>query len=544
MLQSPLNADADNAGAIFSTSLFNVPRFQRQYAWGMSELEDFWNDLKDSLDSKSDYFLGLIILTESGKRKQIVDGQQRLLTLSLLAASLYHTSIRIERHALADKIASTFLYHVDFQTDEEIQRIHLSDPASNDIFRRLLDARESHALLSNARTSPDTDGSSSERLIDAYRFLTAKLKSDLKDQAFSRLGAWAEFIITKLYFAAFMHNEPATAYQVFEVINTRGKDLTTADLLKNFVMSNASESDVDAVYRKWEAIASNFPTEGSNNLVQYIRHVVTSYYGHVLPRELYTFLIGRNSEGGRKGPSASELVDLLEENLEPYLQMVDPSLSGPASEKQLKIFASLNQLNVIALRPILLAGQSSNAPDDVAEFALKLAIRRMVVGNLGTGNVERRFGDAARDIRGSGNVASLTRQLSDLNPKPEEFAERLKSRTLNKGLLSYLRRSAVQGDIVPINDGVLQWIWQSQDGNWQAETEQDRSWTYSIGNSVLSDQKKRLPVRSWDDWKISVLPHVKSLDEQEDLKSFKYWSEREAAIFGNGVIRNLLHVWY
>src|SRR5947209_17037115 len=141
MLHSPLNANADNAGTIFSASTFEVPRFQRQYAWGEAELDDFWRDLQANLDQNSQYFLGLIILTEGGDRRQIVDGQQRLLTLSLLAACLYHTAVRIDRKALADRVSATFLYSVDYHTDESVERILLSDPPSNQTYGKLLDLK-------------------------------------------------------------------------------------------------------------------------------------------------------------------------------------------------------------------------------------------------------------------------------------------------------------------------------------------------------------------------------------------------------------------
>ena len=99
------------------------------------------------------------------------------------------------------------------------------------------------------------------------------MQEDIEGQAFQRLGAWAEFITKRLYFAVFMHDDQATAYQVFEVINTRGKDLTTADLLKNFVLSRAEPDEVDEINDRWEGISVNFPTEGANNFVQFIRHV-------------------------------------------------------------------------------------------------------------------------------------------------------------------------------------------------------------------------------------------------------------------------------
>jgi uncharacterized protein with ParB-like and HNH nuclease domain len=87
-LQPPLNASASTAGALLSSSIFEVPQFQREYSWQEDQVSDFWSDLSKGLDSES-YFLGLVILTDEGGRKHVVDGQQRLITLSLLERYLF-----------------------------------------------------------------------------------------------------------------------------------------------------------------------------------------------------------------------------------------------------------------------------------------------------------------------------------------------------------------------------------------------------------------------------------------------------------------------
>jgi len=66
---------------LLSSSVFEVPQFQREYSWQEDEVSDFWNDLSNGIESDS-YFLGLIILTDEGERKHVVDGQQRLITLT------------------------------------------------------------------------------------------------------------------------------------------------------------------------------------------------------------------------------------------------------------------------------------------------------------------------------------------------------------------------------------------------------------------------------------------------------------------------------
>lgn len=86
-MESSLVASATTAGQLFSGSTFVVPPYQREYAWGTEQVKEFWGDLQGAVESE-EYFLGLIILTEEDERRHIVDGQQRLLTLTLLANAL------------------------------------------------------------------------------------------------------------------------------------------------------------------------------------------------------------------------------------------------------------------------------------------------------------------------------------------------------------------------------------------------------------------------------------------------------------------------
>ena len=93
------NAAASTAGVLFSSNTFEVPQFQREFSWQQDEIEDFWSDLSSNIGSAS-YFLGLVILTDEEDRKQVVNGQQKIVAVTLLANALFHEALRRERKAL------------------------------------------------------------------------------------------------------------------------------------------------------------------------------------------------------------------------------------------------------------------------------------------------------------------------------------------------------------------------------------------------------------------------------------------------------------
>ena len=537
-MQTPLNASASSVGALLSSSTFEIPPFQREYSWQEDEVADLWSDLRSNIDAES-YFLGLVILTDEGKRKHVVDGQQRLVTLTLLANALYHEAANRGRKALADRIQADFLRSIDYATDETDPRVTLSDRADDETLQ---------TILSTGRPSVKTseEGSVSHRMVQSYRYLSEKLKEDLKADPFKRLGKWTEFLTHRVYLAVFIHPDPASAYQVYEVINTRGRELTTADLLKNYILSQTAQPKREARYKQWQAIASQFSSVGSNTFVQYIRHVVTVQSGHILPKDLFGFLAQRFDHSGKHPPTPDYLMELLEKYLPLYMQMVDPTLAGPAEPEALKIFSALNSLSVISVRPILLAvAQVPNSLEGM-KYVVQLVVRRIVVGNLGTGNVERRFGEAARKVHETGKWESLEDDLKDLNPTRQEFVDQLRKRSFNKGVLTFLRQSILAKSITPEASGVLHFIWTRQAPQWTGFSEEDGAfWGSTIGNTFLSHLDRRpKSATDWQGFKQQMLSNAVDGEWLSELKAIEEWDAIAVEQMGKKLAGVAGEIWY
>ncbi len=539
-MQTPLNAAASTAGELFSSNTFMVPQFQREYSWQDDEVEDFWTDLSGNITSTS-YFLGLVILTANEDRKVVVDGQQRIVTLTLLANALYHEAVKRGRLALADRIQSDFMRSINYETDETNPRITLSDPTDNSTIQHILDKGEAPPLSDRTDTV-------SARLAASYKQLQQKLGESLRPDAFRLLGTWADFITNRLYFAVFVHPDASSAYQVYEVINTRGRELTTADLLKNYLLSQTPQQHKEATYHRWRQLSENFAPEGSTNtFVQYIRHVVTVHSGHVLPKDLFGFLAERRNHSGHTPPSSVQLLDLLEENLPAYLQMTDPSLPGPAGREELRFYAAFQALGVITVRPILLALREATCSRDGLDFLLRLVVRRMVVGNLGTGNVERRLSEAARGIQIQRSWTPLQKDLQDLNPGRTEYVEQLRKRSFNKGLLTFIRRSIVQCSTTPEQEGNLHFIWpKNSPGGWNVEEEAGSYWAATIGNTFLSSVSRRPSdaSTSWAMFKESMFETRCEGERIEWLTGFDEWDVSAIESVGRELARNAGDIWY
>lgn len=537
-MEAPLNASARTAGSLFSSASFEIPQFQREYSWGKDEVSEFWNDLCRSLSTES-YFIGLVILTEHGDRRHVVDGQQRLITLSLLVIAIYYEALRRGRRALADKIQSDFLRSIDYETDETAPRIILTDVDDNQTFQ---------AILASGVASKDDLASEtvSAQILSSYRILKDNLTRDISSDPFKRLGQWSEFLTNRLYMAVFVHPDDSTAYQVYEVINTRGKDLTTADLLKNFIISQTPKDQQQTTYERWRKLSKRFGAEGSGNFVQYIRHVVTVKAGHVLPKDLFAFIADRDPNLGKRPPTPLGLIDELESRLALYAQMIDPTVAGPASPSALGVFAALNSLGVIAVRPMLMAIFEAGPvhADQGMRHVLELVVRRIVVGNLGTGNVERRFGEAAKKIHDARSWSVIAKDLRDLNPEREDFERQLHRRSFNKGTLSFLRASIINATQTPEHYGMLHYIWTPQFES-PLTAEQGSYWGSTIGNTYLAKLDRRPPkADDWAGFKAHVLPEGIDGELRANLEEFDDWNAEALDNTGARLASAGSAIWY
>jgi hypothetical protein len=541
MMNPDFTASATTAGKLISTNTFEIPEFQREYAWEKEDYVDFWSDLKNSVSEPS-YFLGLVILTGQGSdRRKVVDGQQRLLSITLLATVLFREAQRIDRSALAARIESDFLKTVNYETEEVTPRFVLADSVDNETFQEILDGHPPAQI----RDDEDGDGISA-RMLDAYEYLSRELRRDLARDPFKRLGLWADFLTNRLQFAVFVHPDEGSAYRVFEVINTRGRQLTTADLLKNYLLSQTPADQRQAQYTRWQRVSRVLSPYGSNTFVQFIRHVVTLSAGYTPPTDLYDFLAQR-SPAATAPPSPSALLDELEAQLPLYLQMVDPSAEGPAGPELTRYFVALDELGVIAVRPLLLAMYPIANPEQGTERVLELVVRRVIVATLGTGNVERRLGDAARDIVRDGSWEAALNGLRNLDHDREDFVRALTRRNFPKTSLQFARRSIVQNTKTPEPLGVLHFIRPRQAGvEWDGFDGDELALVGgTVGNTLLLSQEPRpFDTVTWQGVVANMLPLAVEGEWTEQLREEPTWTGQSARRLSAELAESAARIWY
>ena len=228
--------DAKNIQSLLANARFGIDYFQREYRWEKKHVEELIDDLSqafhnnyDESDSREDvmnydlYFLGSIITSERDGQKSIVDGQQRLTTITLLLVYLYHT---VESVDLKTVIAPLIASHQFGRS-----AYNLDVPPRNDCMDFLFSGR---ALGPNA-----TDNPSVANIIDRYQDIESVFPDEISQS--ESLPYFIDWLLQKVYFVDTTADTEADAYTIFETMNDRGLSLTPAEMMRGYLLANIND---------------------------------------------------------------------------------------------------------------------------------------------------------------------------------------------------------------------------------------------------------------------------------------------------------------
>jgi uncharacterized protein with ParB-like and HNH nuclease domain len=276
MPASEIHGSEHSLDKVFSNEyLFSIPMYQRPYAWTTEQASELFEDVKaamgspgGSLDDAAPYFLGSIVLIKPDALKpasDVVDGQQRLTTISILLAALRETSEDPKvRTALtgrlyeeADALSGTNArYRLTLrERDAEFFRKHIQDEGGFATLEGL-----DRAQLEN----------------DAQRNLRENalfLRDELKKLTPGERNYFARFLSRRCFVIIVSTRDQKSAYRIFSVLNDRGMDLSYTDILKAEMIGNVPPSAQETYAKKWEGIEDSLGRAGFEELWAHIRTV-------------------------------------------------------------------------------------------------------------------------------------------------------------------------------------------------------------------------------------------------------------------------------
>ncbi|MDE2822203.1 MAG: DUF262 domain-containing protein, partial [Chloroflexota bacterium] len=264
-----IGASEKNLDAIYCRDYeFQIPVYQRPYAWEREQVGELLDDLRAAMERADDepYFLGSIVLIkrEDDPTSQVVDGQQRLTTLTMLLCVLRELTDGDWPEALDERVRQ----RADVVAErDEVVRLQLRD-LDQDFFHTYVQTRGGIARLLTEVVRTKTD--SQERIVENVRYLYGHIEGLAVEQR----SELAQFVINNCYLVVVSTNSQSSAYRIFAVMNDRGLDLSPTDILKAEITGAIGEEGSRANYaEKWEAIEEALGREPFAELFSHIRMV-------------------------------------------------------------------------------------------------------------------------------------------------------------------------------------------------------------------------------------------------------------------------------
>lgn len=268
-----LSAKEQPLSKIFSSDyLFTIPGYQRPYAWGTEQAEELLEDVLAAssaagadLQDAAPYFLGSIVLIqkEGVPDATVVDGQQRLTTLTLLLSAI--------RATVKDAEVQTDISACIYQKPKVIQNLPASyrltlRERDQAFFRQYIQHEGGLSQLQHISTQlPDA-----QARLKANAELFLERLQDLDDAQRVQL---VQFIVTRCFLVVVATPDLDSAYRIFGVLNSRGLDLSATDILKAEITGAIAEARREDYTRQWEDFEESLGGDAFGELFSHIRTV-------------------------------------------------------------------------------------------------------------------------------------------------------------------------------------------------------------------------------------------------------------------------------
>ena len=256
---------------IFSSEFeYIIPSYQRPYAWTVDQASELFDDLKIFYDAEEEegYFLGSIVLIKNEEKPlaEVIDGQQRLTTLTILLAAMACAHDGANKDELKDYIVEP---GKRVEKIEPKPRLSLRE-RDRPFFKKYVQEFALDKLL-------ELDESALENESQANILRNCEHFQIVITKTFAEPGALLDFVtflMTRCYLVAVSTPNEASAFRVFSVMNSRGLDLQPTDIIKaDMIGKLESEKDRQDYNDKWEEMEVELTRDGFKDLFTYLRMI-------------------------------------------------------------------------------------------------------------------------------------------------------------------------------------------------------------------------------------------------------------------------------
>lgn len=530
------------SGLLGNGVTYKVPIFQRDYSWKNDNWTDLWEDIKILLNTGKDHYMGAVVLQKIGEKQfLVIDGQQRFTTMSLLALAtirkiqdLIDAGVEPEDNAeRINELRRGFLGQKDPASLHYSSKLFLNE--NNDPFyqRNLLQ------LISpqNERTLIDSD----QLLWQGYDFFYKKIGEYFQNTTGAKLATFlSKSIGDKTMFIKIEVEDELSAYTLFETLNYRGVNLTVTDLLKNYLFSLITPSDLRIAKEIWKKIATSV---GIDKFPVFLRHFWISRKPFVRQEQLFKTIRTEI----KSNQYVFDLLNDLDAYSEIYLALQDPyNIYWQGNRDRIKRIREMKLFGVKQQLPLLMVAKkkfSDQEFDKTLKVISILSFRYNVIGSRQANRMEELYNTVSQKIYNNTTTTAqgVFNDLRELYISDADFRNDFstielysygRSKKLARYILFELENNMMQGGDrdYELDPATIEHILPENAGaNWDQEFPQiiQLRYIYRLGNYTLLedhlnrdcetlpfDQKKPFYVRSqyemakainYNEWNPTVL---------------------------------------
>ena len=480
---------------------FIVPIYQRTYSWTEKQCRQLWDDIlrAGSSDAVTVHFIGSIVYVEQGLSQVshqapllVIDGQQRLTTVSLLLEAL--------ARALGDTEP------VDGFSAAKLRHYYLSNPLeAGDRYYKLLLSQTDNASLKAIVKNTEHPKDPSLRISNNYALFT-ELLTEQKDDLASVCRGLAKLIVVDIALSRDQDNPQL----IFESMNSTGKELSQADLIRNYILMGLEPILQTRLYEEyWRPMELDFGQEAYGaQFDNFMRHYLTVRTGDI-PRERDVYEAFK--EYSRTKPVQDAGIEALVKEIRAFTRYFCAMALGSELDPALKLaFQDLRELKVDVAYPLLLElyDDYANKVLPVADFvaAVRMVdsyVFRRAICSIPTNSMNKTFATFGKALKKDRYLESIQAHFLRLPsyrrfPNDDEFRRDLHTRDLYhfprskywlRRIENHDRKERVQVDeytiehILPQNPD-LSASWKAALGqNWETVQQQ---WLHTLGNLTLT----------------------------------------------------------
>ena len=273
---------------------YNIPRYQRKYVWNEEQWQNLIEDIILSMEKQGDnnyHFIGSFIFEKKSNNWIVVDGQQRLTTITILIAVISKFFAVNNQFNLYSGIRK----YCTFNDDDGIEQMRVINEDitifSNIIFDYFQDPKSLLTLEEYFKKENILLDKHGELFIACYKFFYDYINSKIDTLDDNKKINWlCEFrdAVINLKAIEITVDKEQEGYIIFEILNSRGLPLEQHELLKNYIFmyyKNSVGSDI--AKDKWNRIVSNVDGMSLSSLNRFITHYITHSIGKVSKKEEY-----------------------------------------------------------------------------------------------------------------------------------------------------------------------------------------------------------------------------------------------------------------